>query len=120
MDCHCASRELNVHHQYYVKDRKPWDYPDFALVTLCAKCHAERHEDEERWIEGGGTKLMEWEQQLDMIFGGNPAEAWRFWNVAKTIKAACDKGHERAYVFQIIERALRDELRIDPLPADPK
>ena len=34
---------LHIHHQYYIKDRNPWEYEDDALVTLCADCHQKRH-----------------------------------------------------------------------------
>lgn len=38
---HCTDGKstLNVHHAYYVLGRMPWDYPDFALETLCEVCH---------------------------------------------------------------------------------
>ena len=35
---------LNIHHAYYIKGHKPWEYGDDALVTLCEKCHKKRHE----------------------------------------------------------------------------
>ena len=35
---------LNVHHTYYVKGHKPWEYENDALVTLCEDCHKKRHE----------------------------------------------------------------------------
>lgn len=39
---------LVVHHLYYQKTKggnwkKPWDYPDDALIVLCSKCHKEIH-----------------------------------------------------------------------------
>ena len=37
---------LNVHHNYYVSGKKPWEYDDDALLTLCADCHKKRHERE--------------------------------------------------------------------------
>lgn len=38
---HCASTEktLHVHHHGYWQNLDPWEYPDAALVTLCAECH---------------------------------------------------------------------------------
>lgn len=44
----CSS--WNVHHLYYLPSktggrRKPWDYPDEALVTLCWSCHEEEEAD---------------------------------------------------------------------------
>ncbi len=38
-DCGSKSDTLNVHHLYYHFGSDPWDYPDFALVTLCEDCH---------------------------------------------------------------------------------
>ena len=35
---------LNIHHNYYIHGRKPWEYPNDALVTLCEICHKKRHE----------------------------------------------------------------------------
>jgi len=34
---------LNVHHTYYIKGHKPWEYENDALVTLCEDCHKKRH-----------------------------------------------------------------------------
>jgi|SRR6185436_14576533 len=33
---------LEVHHKYYVRGRKPWEYPDEALESLCHECHEQR------------------------------------------------------------------------------
>jgi hypothetical protein len=35
---------LNIHHTYYVRGHKPWEYDNEALVTLCENCHKKRHE----------------------------------------------------------------------------
>ena len=35
---------LNIHHTYYIEGRKPWEYDNEALVTLCEDCHKKRHE----------------------------------------------------------------------------
>lgn len=34
---------LNIHHQYYVRGKNPWEYDDDALVTLCEECHKKLH-----------------------------------------------------------------------------
>jgi len=38
---HCGATEktLHVHHKYYEKGLKPWEYPDTSLHCLCADCH---------------------------------------------------------------------------------
>lgn len=35
--------DLHVHHKYYVKGKKAWEYDNTALVTLCTDCHQEEH-----------------------------------------------------------------------------
>lgn len=34
---------LNIHHKYYILGRKPWEYDNDALITLCPHCHQKRH-----------------------------------------------------------------------------
>jgi 5-methylcytosine-specific restriction endonuclease McrA len=41
--CGDKSSTLNVHHEYYQRGLKPWDYPDSALITLCEPCHQSEH-----------------------------------------------------------------------------
>lgn len=41
--CGSNEKEMQVHHEFYLKGKAPWDYPDQVLVTLCRGCH----EDEE-------------------------------------------------------------------------
>jgi hypothetical protein len=36
---------LDVHHLYYIKGNKLWEYPFNALVVLCRKCHTKWHEE---------------------------------------------------------------------------
>lgn len=60
VDCQTAGVRIQCHHTYYVKGMKPWEYPEYALVTVCDKCHGVRHkslitkhashEDAEMWI----------------------------------------------------------------------
>lgn len=40
--CGDTENTLNVHHIRYVKGRKPWEYDDNELITLCEKCHERR------------------------------------------------------------------------------
>jgi len=38
-NCGDNESKLNVHHKYYLKGKKAWEYPFEALVTLCEFCH---------------------------------------------------------------------------------
>lgn len=42
-NCGDKERMLHVHHGYYEKDRKPWEYPNETLKCLCDNCHKEAH-----------------------------------------------------------------------------
>ena len=44
----CGTKEitLHVHHTDYIKGRKPWEYPDEMLITLCEKHHKALHDGE--------------------------------------------------------------------------
>lgn len=33
-------KTLNVHHKYYIKGHKAWEYDNDALITLCTECHS--------------------------------------------------------------------------------
>jgi 5-methylcytosine-specific restriction endonuclease McrA len=37
--CGATTKELQVHHKWYVAGVLPWDVPMQALVTLCVDCH---------------------------------------------------------------------------------
>ena len=37
--CNAKDMCLHVHHLYYIKDNKPWEYDNSALITLCEECH---------------------------------------------------------------------------------
>lgn len=37
---------LHIHHNYYIKDLKAWEYKDDALKTLCYDCHETLHKNE--------------------------------------------------------------------------
>lgn len=38
-ECGDGTTTLNVHHSYYAKSHKPWEYEDDSLRTLCEPCH---------------------------------------------------------------------------------
>jgi 5-methylcytosine-specific restriction endonuclease McrA len=39
-------RGLHVHHKYYQENKKPWEYPENATITVCKHCHQFLHETE--------------------------------------------------------------------------
>jgi hypothetical protein len=45
--CGCSDRILEVHHLYYVRGHKAWQYPLKALKALCSRCHSKWHDNYE-------------------------------------------------------------------------
>ena len=43
--CFDEKTTLHVHHFYYKKGVQPWEYPNHAMVTVCAKCHKIDHSE---------------------------------------------------------------------------
>jgi 5-methylcytosine-specific restriction endonuclease McrA len=41
-ECRTTTKELQVHHQWYVHGKMPWEVPMQALVTLCVGCHGKK------------------------------------------------------------------------------
>jgi endonuclease IV len=39
--CEADDKQLSVHHSYYEKGKKPWEYPTESLHCLCDDCHRE-------------------------------------------------------------------------------
>lgn len=41
LNCGSAEKTLHVHHTYYEKGLKPWEYPNKSYRSLCEGCHEE-------------------------------------------------------------------------------
>lgn len=41
--CGDSTTTLHCHHSYYARGKKPWEYPDGAIICVCADCHAMLH-----------------------------------------------------------------------------
>jgi hypothetical protein len=50
-NCLANDKTLNVHHKIYHKGRKPWEYEDRELVTLCEECHEKETHQRKRLNE---------------------------------------------------------------------
>lgn len=43
-NCGAIGSRLNVHHRFYEAGKKPHEYPNESLETLCPRCHGEADE----------------------------------------------------------------------------
>ena len=58
-NCGDAKSELHAHHLYYISKRKPWEYPEECVLTLCDDCHKVTHEVP--------SEILEWEISLGVF-----------------------------------------------------
>ena len=49
--CKDNTSTLHVHHRYYQKEFKPWEYFNSSLITLCDKCHKHETDHLEHYAE---------------------------------------------------------------------
>jgi hypothetical protein len=41
--CNCDEKQLHVHHRFYLKNRKAWEYDNDVFQVLCYVCHENEH-----------------------------------------------------------------------------
>jgi len=46
-DCGSETKTLNVHHRFYLKGRKIYEYDNDVFQVLCEECHSKIHEKKE-------------------------------------------------------------------------
>ncbi len=59
-----ATTNLQVHHKEYISGRRPWQYNESYLITLCASCHGKHHLPEIK--AKAGNKILD--KEFDNIF----------------------------------------------------
>jgi 5-methylcytosine-specific restriction endonuclease McrA len=75
-ECGNKTETLHVHHLYYITNRDPWDYPNWALRTLCSECH--EFENEEPSYRKEREEWFEW------AMGNNDITPWHSWKHTPT------------------------------------
>jgi hypothetical protein len=58
--CQEAGKTLNVHHDYYLPGKEPWEYELDMLRALCNDCHTKEHAD--------------WRALHDLVTAGMPLD----------------------------------------------
>lgn len=64
-ECDNKEKTLNVHHKFYVKGRKPWQYDNSELQCLCETCHERFHELKQELLSLVGTGAC----GIDLLIG---------------------------------------------------
>ena len=41
--CGAQDQQIHIHHSYYIKGRRVWDYPNCSLIAVCWSCHERIH-----------------------------------------------------------------------------
>lgn len=81
--CYSTTKELHVHHKYYIKGLKTWEYPDDCLKTLCFECHKKEQED---LIENSMMLIETLKQKgADAFLIGHLSHAFRYANTEQEV-----------------------------------
>ena len=121
--CEDGTETLNVHHAYYVKGRKCWNYPSFSMETLCTYCHNRRHYDAEQDAKRNNAlpdderlpDVSTWETELDWMLDGAPCNG-DLWYIAAEI-AQASRAIARPVLLKKIENFIAS-LRSTPEAAE--
>jgi len=49
--CVDKKQTLHVHHKWYIRGLKPWEYANSCLMTMCDECHSFEHSIKEVSIQ---------------------------------------------------------------------
>jgi hypothetical protein len=66
VECGDKDSTLNVHHTYYERGFKPWEYPRESLRTLCETCHKNATEQMKEIRRYLGELMYE---EIDVVLG---------------------------------------------------
>lgn len=64
--CKTTEKTLHVHHKYYIRGHKPWEYSNECFAVLCEDCHREEAEQLPVVIEGIISTLRQQSMSGDM------------------------------------------------------
>ena len=90
---------LSVHHRYYITGRMPWEYPDWALITLCESCHKDRHDLDEAREEGSECPREDiFETVMGFLGAGVDVDESYIWDLAVEISMlGSEIGRDKAF-----------------------
>ncbi len=112
---HCGCRkkkgiEMNVHHLRYYPNRKPWEYDESDLITLCRDCHKKEHIriDFEK-LERGGYFFHKHHKGVGIIVNKSSDRIWfgLCWSETET---EIDENGEHGRLY-IQDEALKEDIR---------
>lgn len=106
--CEATEKTLHVHHTYYEKGKKPWEYPDGALRCLCKDCH-ERVTGQQQTLARELARLSSWE--IDQVIGYVRALASQTYNLETDTFTDHPVVAENGEQLMGIEEALSAQLR---------
>jgi hypothetical protein len=97
--CFADERTLHVHHKYYIYNKKPWEYDNNVLITLCDSCHS---------AEGGHIKYAQ--QQLLRAFARRGFLSLQLYKIAEALESLPE--------FQGVNEPGADELSFSIVSED--
>src|SRR5438105_2637506 len=70
-----TSKNLQVHHVFYITGNEPWDYPEELLMCVCGSCHLKRQKIEQQIFKNVGA-VIRWKSLEEL----REQPIWTFFN----------------------------------------
>ncbi len=99
--CESEEKTLHVHHKYYIKGRKVWDYHNSALITLCEDCHKDGHINKPKYVRDRIDSIRD--MIIDIRDGMNSKYADRYFVELMLIHLKCDKKIPKHWVISGVD-----------------
>ncbi len=111
--CQHYGEQNHVHHNYYLKDKLPWDIDDTALITLCYHCHKAFHENNfvsVYKLDSMGRKSLYSQKRFHCNRCDGSGYLPQFDHVMNGICFACDGGYLEQGAFEYILNSVYSKL----------
>lgn len=72
--------DLNIHHKYYQKGKKAWEYENDALITLCRKCHHTEHNTNDIPILDDKGQIIDFAKKCDKCNGSGALSDYKYYH----------------------------------------
>jgi hypothetical protein len=104
-NCANEEKQLHVHHRFYLKGRKAWEYDNDVLQVLCETCHENEHKKPKE--EENQSEIIEFIKSLDSYdyhnfidlieyLKSNPTELK---NLSSIVNQPCNYNHDNYFNF---------------------
>ena len=107
--CNCEENQLHVHHRFYLKNRKAWEYDNDVFQVLCHICHEKEHKKEDSKIEQIiDKKWITFINYFELVYINDPSSFEYMCGLLYALNNKCNKED-----LETISSVVNSEMAID-------